>query len=352
MYDHVLMKLPEAVVISVRNLINEIQPGANDAYERLKERLKERLTDSYAKTRWQQAFTLIKHPDLGDRRPSALMDEMLALLPTGAHSDDTIFLALSLLRLPTSMRDHLAAADHKTAADMARHADTIWDSRTGETAVAAVSVFPHRSSAAPSGPPLTGADGRSIPSWGSIKKTLSFGLRTFICSFFLAVVSKPILGVDFLAANRLLVDPFSRQVLDSETLLPITPSVSAPPRHSRLAAALCHVAPAVCTLISSFPTIVGDGSGTPNPKHGIRHSIETTGRPIFAKARRLDPEKHRIAEAEFRSLEKAGIVRRSNSPWASPLHMVKVRGLQCGRVWSAVGGFFISETLEAVTSEV
>jgi hypothetical protein len=135
MYDHVLMKLPEAVVISVRNLINEIQPGANYAYERLKER----LTDSYAKTRWQQAFALIKHPDLGDRRPSALMDEMLALLPTGARSDDTIFLALFLLRLPISMRDHLAAADHKTAADMARHADTIWD-RVQGSAVTAISA--------------------------------------------------------------------------------------------------------------------------------------------------------------------------------------------------------------------
>jgi hypothetical protein len=39
MYDHVLMKLPEVVVISVRSLINEIQPGANDLYKRLKERL-------------------------------------------------------------------------------------------------------------------------------------------------------------------------------------------------------------------------------------------------------------------------------------------------------------------------
>jgi hypothetical protein len=56
---------------------------------------------------------------------------------------------------------------------------------------AAVSVFPDRSSAAPSGPPLTGADGRSILSWGSVKKTLNFGLRTFICSFILAAVSKP-----------------------------------------------------------------------------------------------------------------------------------------------------------------
>jgi hypothetical protein len=98
--------------------------------------------------------------------------------------------------------------------------------------------------------------------------------------------------------------------------------VSAPPPRSRFTAALCHVALAVRSLLSAFPAIVGDGSGTPRPKHGIRHSIETTGRPIFAKARRLDPEKHRIAEAEFRSLEKAGIVRRSNSPWASPLHMV------------------------------
>ncbi len=155
----------------------------------------------------------------------------------------------------------------------------------------------------------------------SRKHCLLASALSFVLSS-LPPVSKPILGVDFLAANRLLVDPFSRQVLDSETLLPITPSVSAPPRHSRFAAALCHVAPAVRNLLSSFPTIVGESSGTPNPKHGIRHSIETTGRPIFAKARRLDPEKHRIAEAEFRSLEKAGIVHRSNSPWASPLHMV------------------------------
>ncbi len=177
-------------------------------------------------------------------------------------------------------------------------------------------------------PPLwAAADRRRWPLHSFLgigQKTLSFSLRTFICSFILAAVSKPILGVDFLAAHRLLVDPFSQQVLDSETLLPITPSVSALPPHSPFAAALCHVAPAVRTLHYSFPTIVGDGSGTLNPKQGIHHSKETTGRAIFAKASCLDPEKHRIAETEFRSLEKARIVRRSNSPWASPLHMVPV----------------------------
>jgi hypothetical protein len=44
--------------------------------------------------------------------------------------------------------------------------------------------------------------------------------------------------------------------------------------------------------------------------------------PIFAKSRRLDPEKLQIAKAEFKRLESTGIIRRSKSPWASPLHMV------------------------------
>ena len=180
---------------------------------------------------------------------------------------------------------------------------------------AAVSVLPHSSRTPATGPPLAGADGKPIPSWGTVKRSLTFGLRTFICSFILAAVSKPILGVDFLSANRLLVDASSRQVLDADTLRPLSAPAAPPPR-SRLAAALCHIAPAVRSLIASFPKIIGDGTGTPSPKHGVKHSIETFGRPVFTKAHRLDPDKLRIAKAEFRSLEKAGIVRRSNSPWS------------------------------------
>jgi hypothetical protein len=114
---------------------------------------------------------------------------------------------------------------------------------------------------------------------------LNFGVHAFLCTFILAAVSKPILGVDFLSANRLLVDPHFGQVLDANTLDPITGSESAG-RRSGLAASLCHVTLAVRSLLSSFPAIVGDGSGTPNPKHGVFHSIETVGRPVFAKPRR------------------------------------------------------------------
>jgi hypothetical protein len=44
---------------------------------------------------------------------------------------------------------------------------------------------------------------------------------------------------------------------------------------------------------------------------------------VFAKARHLDPDKLRKAEAVFRELEAAGIIRRSDLPWSSPLHMVR-----------------------------
>ena len=57
-------------------------------------------------------------------------------------------------------------------------------------------------------------------------------------------------------------------------------------------------------------------------KHGIEHFISTRGPPVYARARRLSPEKLLIAKTEFQKMESMGIIRRSSSPWASPLHMV------------------------------
>ncbi len=42
----------------------------------------------------------------------------------------------------------------------------------------------------------------------------------------------------------------------------------------------------------------------------------------MSKFRRLDAEKLQAAKAEFEQLEREGIVQRSTTPWASPLHMV------------------------------
>ena len=173
------------------------------------------------------------------------------------------------------------------------------------------------------GPHLTAADGRRIDTWGQQWREVRFGGRNFRYKFILAAVEQPILGNDFLAFFKLLVDPARRLVLDAATLKPLV-RPARPLGRSGLVAALSETSDDVRNLLAGFPEILADSSGMPpsRPVEGVQHTIETEGRPVFSHARRLDQVKLRQAEAEFRKLEAAGIVRRSNSPWASPLHMV------------------------------
>jgi hypothetical protein len=165
MYDHVLVKLPESVIMTVRALITgvEADPTQEDESYAL---LKAALLGSYGKTKWQMAYALLDHPDLGDRRPSAMMAEMLSLRYE-TTTPDSLFLALFLRRLPDSIRDHLAAADHKTAAEMAAHADILWDARKSSSvsavsdSIAAVSLRGRSPTPRHSPARRTGTDNRS-----------------------------------------------------------------------------------------------------------------------------------------------------------------------------------------------
>ena len=47
-------------------------------------------------------------------------------------------------------------------------------------------------------------------------------------------------------------------------------------------------------LLAEFPGILRGEDALPAPTHGVEHVIETSGRPIFSKARRLDSEKLNI----------------------------------------------------------
>ena len=62
---------------------------------------------------------------MGDHRPTALKDAVLALLPED-EVPGSLFLSLFLERLPAEIRDHLVAKYFKNPGEMALHANKLW----------------------------------------------------------------------------------------------------------------------------------------------------------------------------------------------------------------------------------
>ena len=112
-------------MVSVRSLLTNT--SSRTPYEDLKAK----LVSSYTLSRWQRVSKVIHHPGLGDRRPTALMDAMLALLPED-EVPGSLFLGLFLERLPVEMRDYLVTGEFKNPSEMALHADRLWDARRAQ----------------------------------------------------------------------------------------------------------------------------------------------------------------------------------------------------------------------------
>ena len=72
-------------------------------------------------------------------------------------------------------------------------------------------------------------------------------------------------------------------------------------------------------LLDECPELTTLAFSPDKAKHGGQHYITTEGPPVYARARRLAPDQLAAAKAEFDKLRKLGIVRRSNSAWASAL---------------------------------
>ena len=127
-------------------------------------------------------------------------------------------------------------------------------------------------------------------------------------------VWRPLLGADFFCAKELLVDIRNRRLVDAEDFvsLPSTLSIFPTTTLSSKLTALCDFA----RLLGEFPELTKPTFSIADMKHGLEHHIPTSDPPVHAhaRARRLDPVKLAIAEAEFKNMERLGIVRRSNSP--------------------------------------
>ena len=177
-----------------------------------------------------------------------------------------------------------------------------------------------------SGPPLVAANGRPIPSYARRRSTLLLDGQQFSWSFIVADTPVGVLGADFLVHHSLAVDLKRRFLFrwlpsDWAAELVIIRGVLRPLSvrwRVNLVAPDCPF----LFMLQSRPALTTPSFDVQMPKHKVELHVPTVGPPVFAKARRLAPDKLAVAKTEFQAMLDMGVIRRSDSPWASPLHMV------------------------------
>ena len=120
-YYYVLSALDQDTATRLLDLISN--PLREDKYKALKER----LVDTFCLSKRERASRLLHTRPLGDSKPSALMDEMLALL--GDHPPCLLFEQLFLERLPDDIRAQVVDADIADYRELAKRADALWAAR-------------------------------------------------------------------------------------------------------------------------------------------------------------------------------------------------------------------------------
>jgi hypothetical protein len=175
---------------------------------------------------------------------------------------------------------------------------------------------------------LTDASNNVIPCYGDEPTTVRIGenQQEHTWTFVVADVSYPILGLDFLAASGFLIDPRHRRLLDPAT----AETIKLRPRKLQDPGKIYQInliaLSTVDELLSKHPNVLKPLdliNDPPKSSDRLQHHIRTgTASPVSSRFRRLEGEKLAAAKAHFDELLAAGIVRRSQSPWSSPLHLV------------------------------
>ena len=175
-----------------------------------------------------------------------------------------------------------------------------------------------------SGPPLVAANGQPIRSFGRRNIPLLFDSRSFQWTFVVADVKVGVLGADFLVNFSLAIGLKQRCLFKWDFLERDVVLIRGVIRRdsSQWRVSLVQPPCPFQAMLKARPSLTTPTFRAAMPSHNVQLHIPTTGPPLFAKARRLSPDKLAVAKQEFLAMEELGIVRRSDSPWASPLHMV------------------------------
>ena len=136
-YSYIVAALDQDTASRLLDLIS--CPPTEDKYVAIKTR----LLKTFGLTCRVRATKLLNLDDLGDRMPSALMDEMLSLLD--GHQPCMPFEQLFLNWMPDSIRLRLADADFTDSRRVAELADELWLSMDqNSSSVIHKATYPHQ----------------------------------------------------------------------------------------------------------------------------------------------------------------------------------------------------------------
>ena len=167
---------------------------------------------------------------------------------------------------------------------------------------------------------LEAANGTAIATYGARNVPLRFGKKVYMARLIKADVRRPLLGADFLRHHNFLVDIRGQRLIEADTYASTTcsPGYAASSELAMVESSSNQFR----KVLTDYPELLQPTFSSATVRHGVQHLLTTSGPPVHARARRLAPDKLAIAKRDFAEMEKMGIIRKSNSPWSSPLHIV------------------------------
>ncbi|GFT80931.1 transposon Tf2-9 polyprotein [Trichonephila clavipes] len=318
-FNYIVSNLPPEAAAIVRDLI--ITPDETDPYGAIKAQLIQRTGESSQ----QEIRKLLTGEELGDRKPSELLRTMNRR--AASHNvPEELMLELFLQQLPTAVQTILASITPITVEKAAEVADRILEVSTptvslSTNAIASSSenrILQEIERLHKRIDDLTMKERRTPERRNSSRPRNRSRNRSFSRSRNLVV------GITKSFKNELR-NAFHHAAIKKKTNPARMHSIKLVSGES-----IFH------DVLREFPEIVKLPSFSQEVKHNIKHFIETSGPPVFAKARRLAPDRLKIAKSEFQHMLNLGHVRPSKSNYASPLHIVPKKD---SNDWRPVGDY-------------